>query len=75
MAREKYFDNKPFYYKHCNKWWDGYTGQEYVLIDDFGLKHDVLAHHLKLWGDRYGTSGEIKGGMIALRHQLLVVTS
>ena len=29
--------NKP-----CNKWWDGYTHQETVLIDDFDKPHPIV---------------------------------
>lgn len=71
-AREAY----PYYYdKPCNKWFDNYKGEPHILIDDFDKKHDVLAHHLKRWADRYAFSGEIKGGQINLRPVRIVVTS
>lgn len=56
-----------------NKWWDGYTGQKVVLIDD--LDSDCLGHYLKIWADRYKCSGECKGSTIPLAHQTLIVTS
>lgn len=52
------------YQKLANKWWDGYTGQETVLIDDLGIdKAQALTDHLKLWMDPwYNQPGETKGG-------------
>lgn len=38
-AREDYPGAYP---KLCNKWWDGYQGQEYVIMDDIGLDHKCL---------------------------------
>ncbi len=38
-ARDHYPDHYP---KLCNKWWDGYQGQEHVIMDDIGKEHKVL---------------------------------
>lgn len=38
-ARE---DHPNFYPKLCNKWWDGYNGEEAVIMDDLGPEHKVL---------------------------------
>lgn len=59
--------------KACNKWWDGYRGQEYVIVDD--LDTNVLGHYLKIWGDNYACDGEIKGGTIPLKYKQMIVTS
>lgn len=64
-----------FYLKQQNKWWDGYIGQKNVILDDFDLKGDGLSHHLKIWTDRYACTGEIKGGMVNLRHHKFYITS
>jgi hypothetical protein len=61
------------YLKSQNKWWDGYQGQPTVIIDD--LDTDCLAHHLKIWADKYSCSGEVKGGTVPLQHTALIVTS
>jgi hypothetical protein len=70
MARELY---PGAYLKAQNKWWDGYTGQEAVILDD--LDSNVLGHYLKIWADRYACTGETKGGQVALRHKVIVITS
>lgn len=38
-AREDYPNSYP---KLCNKWWDGYQGEENVIMDDIGLDHKCL---------------------------------
>ena len=63
------------YIKAINKWWDGYHGQETVLLDDWDPKHEVLVSYLKIWGDRYPFRGEIKGSSMMLRPKRIIVTS
>lgn len=67
------FSENSLYHKAQNKWWDGYTGQEAVLIDD--LDSDCLSHYLKIWADKWACQGEVKNGHVALNFQRLYVTS
>lgn len=66
----------PSYYdKPQNKWFDGYDGQDTILIDDFDHKGTCLDHYIKRWADRYPCTGETKGGTVHLRHKRFVITS
>lgn len=63
------------YPKMCNKWWDGYLGEPYVIIDDVDMNHKVLGHHLKIWTDHYPFTAEVKGHSIRIRPEIIVCTS
>ena len=62
------------YRKNQNKWWDGYTGQKGVLLDDL-CKDNHLEQYLKLWLDKYPVTGQPKNGHIPLHHDVFFITS
>lgn len=67
------FDN--LYEKSNNIWWDGYTNEDVVLIDDFDSTCIKLSYYLKIWGDNYRFNAEIKNGTIQPIYTKLIITS
>lgn len=65
----------PLYIKAQNKWFDGYMGQKYILLDDFDKSGKCLGHHLKIWADKWACFGEVKGAQAGLLHSLFIITS
>lgn len=63
------------YLKSCNKWWDGYDGQEVVVMDDVDPNHSCLGHHIKLWSDKWPFPAEVKGSSLTIRPKRFVITS
>lgn len=61
--------------KAQNKWWDGYTGQGSVILDDLDKLGSCLGHYLKIWLDQYACDGEVKGGTTPLNYTHFVITS
>lgn len=73
-ARQKY---PSHFLKALNHWWDGYTGEEIVLLDEWELTSGkFLGHHLKLWADRYPFRPEVKGSFLPpQRPKTIIITS
>lgn len=55
------------------KFWDGYRGQENVVIDEF--RGVIEISHLLRWLDRYPVSVEAKHGAVEFRARRLWITS
>jgi len=66
-------ENPGAYIKAQNKWWDGYSGEKVVILED--MDDPCLKHYLKLWADKWQCSGETKGGHVHLQHEKFIVTS
>lgn len=74
LARKLLLDAYGSYYvKLQNKWFDGYTNEKGILLND--LDDKSIGHYLKNWFDVYKILGEVKGGQVRLYHELFVVTS
>lgn len=58
------------YPKSFNKWWNGFDPNVHkrVVLDDYpaGQAGNALVQHMKIWGDRYPFTAEIKGGQMAI---------
>ena len=72
-VREVFGDR--FYLKDHSKWWDGYDGEEVVLIDDVHADAAWIVHFLKTWADAYPFKAETKGGMAWIRPRWIIITS
>lgn len=55
------------------KFWDGYRGEEHVVIDEFRGRIDIS--HILRWLDRYPVNVEIKGSVVPLRAKRIWITS
>ncbi|QMW68915.1 replication-associated protein [Crucivirus-438] len=73
FARESY---PGLYIKNVNKWWDGFTNQKVVLIEDVDPDRcDKLAQFFKVWLDMYPFPAETKGGSMIIRPAKIIITS
>lgn len=63
------------YLKPQNKWFDGYSGEAVIILDDLDFGGKCLGHHLKIWLDKYPCTAETKGGSIDLQHRVFIITS
>lgn len=64
-----------YYEKACNKWWDGYDGQEVVIMDEIRNNALLEAGYLFKWADNSPCKIEMKGSTAWSRHRYLLVTS
>lgn len=72
-TRKAYEEEPGIWSKPAGKWFDGYDGQEAVLIDDFTGDMD-LSLFLKVL-DRYPLTVEVKGGTTSFLAKRIFVTS
>lgn len=75
-SRELWIKYPNHYQKQANKWWDGYSGQDVVAIEEWCPKNDMTASNLKIWADRYPFPAQIKNGTLhGIRPKKLIITS
>ena len=69
--------HSPAYYiKGINKWWDGYEGEDTVIIEDVSDQHKFLGDFLKIWADKWAFTAEVKGASLRkIRPGTFIVTS
>jgi hypothetical protein len=69
-------DNPDAYLKLKNKWWDGYTSQPCVIIEEWSPDEVPQLHQmLKKWCDHHPFAAEIKGGLTNLRPPKIIILS
>jgi len=72
-AHECYPDLYMPFYGNSGLWWDGYSGQKVVLIEEF--RGQVQLQKMLQVLDKYPLRLEIKGGSVPARYELVIVTS
>ena len=74
-SRKAYNDaGENCYFKNPNtKFWDGYRGEEHIVIDEFRGRIDVS--YILAWLDRYPVRVEIKGSAVPLNAKTYWITS
>nr|QJI53719.1 MAG: replicase [Cressdnaviricota sp.] len=69
-------DEAP-YIKDLNKWWNGFTKQKVVIIEEADPKRcEHLASYFKKWADKWAFTAEAKGTVFpSCRPEYIIVTS
>jgi len=75
-GKSRWFHEAPWkssFSKDTTEWWDGYSGEESVLLDEFygQIRHEYM---LKLL-DRYEMRVQVKGGYAQFNSRVIVLTS
>lgn len=74
-TRARTLYGKSLFNKPMNKWWCGYQSEDNVLMDDFDHGGACLGHYLKIWGDKFPFTAEVKGSSRSIRPMRIVITS
>lgn len=73
-SRKAFEEYPDAYWKNPgNNWWDGYDGEEVVIIDDYRRNMCTFSELLRLF-DRYPLMLQVKGAMIPFLAKIIVVT-
>ena len=68
-------ENPGAYIKRKNKWWDGYEGEDVVIIEEWSPDDKLSLQNLKEWADKWPFGAERKGGYMIIRPKKIIVTS
>lgn len=63
-----------FWKQPGTKWWDGYDGEEDIILDDFRIEHFKISTLLRLF-DRYPLSVECKGSSVPFLAKRIIITA
>lgn len=66
--------NPDAFIKSNDVWWDGYNGEDVVIIEELGPKQ-IGGHHLKIWADHYPFKAACKGSQMLIRPKKILITS
>lgn len=69
-------ENPGYYLKRRNKWWDNYTDQPCVIIEEWCPQDEqYLGSMLKEWCDHHPFAAEMKGSTVTIRPPKIIITS
>lgn len=57
------------------KWWDGYSNEDTVILDDVGMRSYALVDDFKQWTGNVSCRVEMKGSSMLIRPKKVIVTS
>lgn len=63
------------HYRHDHVWFDGYSGQSVLLIDDVSQSNRPTYENMLHWCDRYQERVPVKGGMTISKWKVVIMTS
>jgi len=70
------FPNCSVYTKDPHtKWFDGYDGEDVVVMDDLDCIDRIMFSNLKRWADLYPIKAEVKCGYTFIRPKHFIITS
>ena len=73
---EQFAADEDCFFKSQTHWWDHYSNQPYVVIDEMAPANaKKLTVDLKLWTGKLPFTAETKGGSKVIRPEAIVVTS